>query len=139
MAYDLNNDYKKAIELYKIVENFDFKEKKILFNNLAKCYLNNNNIDEAKNYYQKALEFNQNDKVILNNLLILYLRIGEKDKSEYFYKNDMDDPKRWVNGTLGVITFLSKDQIKVRIGDKVFSLGKTKWDKYNYQLHQIIQ
>ncbi len=86
LAYDFNNDYKKAIELYKIVENFDFKEKKILFNNLAKCYLNNNNIAEAKNYYQKALEFNQNDKVILNNLLILYLRIGEKDKSEYFYK-----------------------------------------------------
>jgi hypothetical protein len=48
-------------------------------------------------------------------------------------KNDMDDPKRWVNGTLGVITFLSKDQIKVKIDDKIFSLGKTKWDKYNYQ------
>jgi len=48
-------------------------------------------------------------------------------------KNDMDDPKRWVNGTLGVITFLSKDQIKVKINDKIFSLGKTKWDKYNYQ------
>ncbi len=86
LAYDFNNDLKKAIELYKLVETFDFKEKKILFNNLAKCYLNNNNIFEAKNYYQKALEFDQNDKVILNNLLILYLRIGEKDKSEYFYK-----------------------------------------------------
>ena len=86
LAYDFNKDYKKAIELYKIVETFDFKEKKILFNNLAACNFKYNEILEAKNYYQKALEFDQNDKVILNNLLILYLRIGEKDKSEYFYK-----------------------------------------------------
>ena len=48
-------------------------------------------------------------------------------------KNDTNEPKRWVNGTLGIITFLSKDQIKVKIQDKIFSLGKTKWDKYNYQ------
>mgnify|MGYP001268240495 FL=1 len=48
-------------------------------------------------------------------------------------KNDTDEPKRWVNGTLGIITFLSKDQIKIKIKDKIFSLGKTKWDKYNYK------
>ena len=48
-------------------------------------------------------------------------------------KNDTDEPKRWVNGTLGVVTFLSKDQIKVKIKDKIFSIGKTKWDKYSYQ------
>ena len=28
---------------------------------------------------------------------------------------------------------LSKDQIKIKIKDKIFSLGKTKWDKYNYK------
>jgi tetratricopeptide (TPR) repeat protein len=86
LAYDLNNDFKKAIEFYKIVETSNLKEKKILFNNLAKCFLRNENILEAKNYYQRALEFDQNDKVILNNLLILYLRLDDKDKSEYFYK-----------------------------------------------------
>ena len=37
LAYDLNKDYKKAIELYKSLENQNFKEK-ILFNNLAKCF-----------------------------------------------------------------------------------------------------
>ena len=86
LAYDLNNDFKKAIEFYKIVETSNLKEKKILLNNLAKCFLRNENILEAKNYYQRALEFDQNDKVILNNLLILYLRLDDKDKSEYFYK-----------------------------------------------------
>ena len=44
-----------------------------------------------------------------------------------------DSAKRWVNGTLGIVTFLSKDQIKIKIKDKIFSLGKTKWDKYNYK------
>ena len=44
------------------------------------------NIDEAKNYYLKALEFDQNDKLIVNNILILFLRIGDKKKAKYFYK-----------------------------------------------------
>ena len=47
----------------------------------------------------------------------------------------MRDPaKRWVNGTLGIITSLSKNQIKVKIKDDVFTIGKVKWDKYSYQL-----
>lgn len=96
LAYDLNNDFKKAIELYKIVETSNFKEKRILFNNLAKCYLSSENIIEAKNYYLKALEFDQDDKVILNNLLILYLRIGEKDKSEYFYKKAKEVDENYI-------------------------------------------
>ena len=44
------------------------------------------NIDEAKNYYLKALEFDHNDKLIVNNLLILFLRIGDKDKLNIFIK-----------------------------------------------------
>ena len=50
LAYDLNKDYKKAIELYKTLENQNFKEKKFLFNNIAKCFLGAQSIDEAKNY-----------------------------------------------------------------------------------------
>ena len=96
LAYDLNNDFKKAIELYKIVEASNFNEKRILFNNLAKCYLSSENIVEAKNYYLKALEFDQDDKVILNNLLILYLRIGEKDKLEYFYKKAKEVDENYI-------------------------------------------
>jgi len=50
-------------------------------------------------------------------------------------KNDTDEPKKWVNGTLGVICSLSKNKIKIKIKDKIFYLGKTKWDKY---VHQFI-
>ena len=49
LVYDLKKDYKKAVDLYKIVETLDFKEKKVLFNNLAKSFLGDRNIDEAKN------------------------------------------------------------------------------------------
>ena len=85
LAFDLNKDYKIAIKLYKIVEKTDFKEKKILFNNLAKCFFSISNVNESTNYYHKALEFDKNDKIIINNLLNLYLRVGKIDKAEYYY------------------------------------------------------
>jgi len=85
LAFDLSKDYKTAIKLYKIVEKTDFKEKKILFNNLAKCYFSDGNVNESTNYYHKALEIDKNDKIIINNLLNLYLRIGKIDEAEYYY------------------------------------------------------
>ena len=33
-------------------------------------------------------------------------------------KNDTKSPKRWVNGSIGVVTELSKDSIKLRIKNK---------------------
>ncbi len=85
LAYDLDENFEKAIEIYKKIEKSEFKEKKILFNNLAKCYLSTENINEAENYYLKALEIDQNDKIVINNLLIFYLRLGNSNKSEKFY------------------------------------------------------
>ena len=85
LAYDLNEDYKKAIEIYKTVEIQNFKEKKVLFNNLAKCYFSDGNVNESINYYNKGLEFDKKDKIIINNLLNLYLRIGKIDEAEYYY------------------------------------------------------
>ena len=48
LAYDLDKNYKKAIDLYKTAETLNFKEKKILFNNIAKCFLGLNKIKDAK-------------------------------------------------------------------------------------------
>ena len=113
LAYDLNKDYKKAIEVYKNLENQNFKEKKILFNNLAKCFLGAQNINEAKNYYLKALEFDQNDKLIVNNLLILFLRIGDKNKAKYFYKKAQEIDKNYIEFKLNESDYLiSEDKIE---------------------------
>ena len=106
LAYDLNKDYKKAIDLYKIVETLNFKEKNILFNNLAKCYLGNQNIYEAKNYYLKALHFDHNDKLIVNNLLILFLRIGDKENSEYFFNKAQEIDKNYIEFKLNKSEYL---------------------------------
>ena len=113
LAYDLNKDYKKAIKVYKNLENQNFKEKKILFNNLAKCFLGAQNINEAKNYYLKALEFDQNDKLIVNNLLILFLRIGDKNKAKYFYKKAQEIDKNYIEFKLNESDYLiSEDKIE---------------------------
>ena len=106
LAYDLNKDYKKAIDLYKIVEISNFKEKKILMNNLAKCFLGAQNINEAKNYYLKALEFDNKDKLIVNNLLILFLRIGDKDNVEYFYNRAREIDKDYIEFKLNESEYL---------------------------------
>ena len=113
LAHDLNKDYKAAIEIYKKVENSNFKEKKILFNNLAKCSWGAQNIDDAEEYYLKALEFDQNDKLIINNLLILYLRIGDKDNIEKFYKKAQLIDENYIEFKLNKSDYLlSKDKIE---------------------------
>ena len=127
LAYDLNKDYKKAIEIYKTLETLNFKEKKILFNNLAKCFLADQNIDEAKNYYLKALEFDQNDKLIINNLLILFLRIGNKDKAEYFYKKAQKIDKNYIEFKLNESDyFVSQDKIEDAIKCLKTIINKSK-------------
>ena len=127
LAYDLNKDYKKAIDLYKAVEISNFKEKKILFNNLAKCFLGAQNIDEAKNYYLKALEFDHKDKLIVNNLLILFLRVGDKDKIEYFYNRAKEIDKDYIEFKLNKSEYLLfKDKIEEAINYLKRVISETK-------------
>ncbi len=106
LAYDLNRDFKKAIQFYNVAENLNFKEKKILFNNIAKCFFGLNNIEEAKRYYLKALKINENDKLTINNLLILYLRIGDKDQAEYFYNKAKEIDHNYIEFKLNESDYL---------------------------------
>jgi len=50
-------------------------------------------------------------------------------------KNDTGFPQKWVNGTLATIEYLSKDEIKIKIKDKIFNLPKSKWENINYRLN----
>ncbi len=50
-------------------------------------------------------------------------------------KNDTDPTKRWVNGSIGAIQHLSQDEVKVLIKGKLYSIGKAKWEKFNYQIN----
>jgi len=50
-------------------------------------------------------------------------------------KNDISFPQKWVNGTLATIEYLSEDEIKIKIKDKIFNLPKSKWENINYRLN----
>jgi len=48
-------------------------------------------------------------------------------------KNDAEKPMRWANGTLGVVTRLGADIIRVNIDGVEHSIGKASWKKIRYE------
>ena len=48
-------------------------------------------------------------------------------------KNDVvNEPRRWSNGTLATIHELKSNEIKIKIKDEIFSLGKNRWEKIQF-------
>jgi ATP-dependent DNA helicase PIF1 len=58
----------------------------------------------------------------------MVLKIGAQ---VMFIRNDAD--KRWVNGTIGVITDLAKDWVEVRIGVAKVRVERETWEHYTYE------
>ncbi len=110
-AYDLNRDFNNAIDNYKIVENFNFADKKLLFNNLGSCYLGINKIKIAEKYYLDALKIDENDKRIINNLLLIYIKIEDQKKIEIYLKKAELADKDFI-------------QFKLNKSDYLFSINK---------------
>ena len=50
-------------------------------------------------------------------------------------KNDKE--KRWVNGTIGIIDSLSRDEIKVKIDGIIYPISRETWSKIRYTYNQI--
>ncbi len=61
----------------------------------------------------------------------LYLKVGAQ---VMITKNDTSTPQKWVNGTLAIIESLEGEKIKIKINNRVYYLGKVKWEKVNYRL-----
>lgn len=47
-------------------------------------------------------------------------------------KNDEEKPRRWVNGTLGVITKLGTETVRVNIDGVEHTVNQATWKKYRY-------
>jgi tetratricopeptide (TPR) repeat protein/DNA-binding CsgD family transcriptional regulator len=90
--------------IYALDKNFPFKERQlILYNNIGSVYLTNNDLENAKSNFEKALEINKslnNLKFyagIYNNLGIIYKTKKEYDKAFVYYnkalliRNELND------------------------------------------------
>lgn len=60
---------------------------------------------------------------------VLKLKVGAQIM---MLKNDQAKPRRWANGTLGIVTKLSTDTIRVNINGVEHSISKVTWNKYRY-------
>ena len=53
-------------------------------------------------------------------------------------KNDTDPEKRWVNGSIGVIQHLSKDEVKVLIKENFIALVKQSGRSLIIKLMEVL-
>ena len=96
--------------------------------------INNNRLIQLNSpEYQYRAEISGNlDKSAFPTEEILRLKKGAQ---VMLLKNDSE--KRWVNGTVGIVEFLSQNEIKVRInGEIVYSIPKNTWKKIRYYYNQ---
>ena len=65
----------------------------------------NNNLQDARNYYQKVLELDPNHSQTLNNLGAIFLVLGERQKAKSCYEkvNEIDHNYADVHNNLGNI------------------------------------
>ena len=47
-----------------------------------------------------------------------------------------DNAKRWVNGTIGTVTGLSDEGVRVKVGDAEVNVGPHDWSLYNYKFDE---
>ena len=47
-------------------------------------------------------------------------------------KNDIKSPKRWVNGSIGIVTNLTPNSIHLKIKNKVHKITQDTWEKFDY-------
>jgi ATP-dependent DNA helicase PIF1 len=71
---------------------------------------------------------------------MLRLKVGAQ---VMMLKNDIQKPRRWVNGTLGVITKLGDDIVKVSVDGVEHTVPPATWDKvqydYNHEIRELIK
>jgi len=72
---------------------------------------------------------------------VLELKVGAQ---VMLIKNDSKFPKRWVNGSIGIVTELTTNSIHLKIKEKVHIITKDTWEKFDYiikdgqVLHEVV-
>ena len=72
---------------------------------------------------------------------VLELKVGAQ---VMLIKNDSKSPKRWVNGSIGIVTDLTTNSIYLKIKNKVHKITQDTWEKFDYLikdgevLHKVV-
>ena len=119
-----------------IKENSDLPKETIILSprNATVDQINSAKLNElqTKTFTYKAIvkdKFNENSYPVKKEL---NLKVSAQIM---ITKNDSNFPQKWVNGTLATIEYLSKDEIKIKIKDKILNLPQSKWENIDYRLN----
>ena len=96
-AHEINGEFTQSINFYNDALKYNFKDKKIIYNNLGNVYLQIDKIEKSIQFFSLALQNDKNNKIIINNLIKAelknknHLRIEEllnkaKLIDEHFYE-----------------------------------------------------
>ena len=84
-AFELNNNSKEAIEYYQKCIELNGEDKKKALNNIGSIYLKRNKPKISLNYFLKANDLDENDKIIINNILICYIKLRDEKNSDLYF------------------------------------------------------
>ena len=85
-ALELNNETNQAIEFYKKNIDLNGSEKKKSFNNIASIYFFKKKYKDALEFFLKAYDVDNKDRLVANNIFRTYLRLRDLDNC-YIYFN----------------------------------------------------
>lgn len=91
---------------------------------------NLNNLDAKSYEYVGKISGSFKDKELPAEKY-LRLKVGAQ---VMILKNDLENPRRWVNGTIAKVHHLEKDMILLDIDGKIYEIKKNKWEKFDYHL-----
>ena len=60
-------------------------DKKKALNNIGSIYLKRNKPKISLNYFFKANDLDENDKIIINNILICYIKLRDEKNSDLYF------------------------------------------------------
>ena len=84
-AFELNNNSKEAIEYYQKCIELNGEDKKKALNNIGSIYLKRNKPKISLNYFLKANDLDENDKIVINNILICYIKLRDEKNSDLYF------------------------------------------------------
>ena len=132
-AYDLNKKFSDAIKYYQNCIDSNGKETKFALNNIGSIYLKENKPKISLNFFLRAFNLDQKDKIIVNNLLSIYLQFRDKKNSDLFYTKAKDIDKNFIEFKFNEVTYL----ILNNLIDKAIEILKSNIDQIKFLIQLI--